>query len=100
MTKNWDFWAPSSTAHSIPASPRRNWQMPQMYPWVPAGDTPSIPNPAPTPLRHATCPRYTTYEKGHLYFLKGSWISICRLSLSFRLKAASHTEHLKGFSPG
>lgn len=40
-----------------------------------------------------------TYEKGHLYFLKGSWISICLLSLSFRLKAASHTEHLKGFSP-
>lgn len=41
-----------------------------------------------------------TYEKGHLYFLKGSWISMCLLSLSFRLKAASHTEHLKGFSPG
>lgn len=40
-----------------------------------------------------------TYEKGHLYFLKGSWISICRLSLSFLLKAESHTEHLKGFSP-
>ncbi len=37
--------------------------------------------------------------KGHLYFLKGSWISMCLFTLSFLLNVASQTEHLYGFSP-
>lgn len=44
----------------------------------------------PNPINKAA----PTYEKGHLYFLKGSWMSICLFSLSLRLNADSHTEHL------
>lgn len=36
----------------------------------------------------------STHEKGHLYFLNGSWINMCLFSLSLRLNADSHTEHL------
>lgn len=43
---------------------------------------------------------FLPHLKGHLYFLKGSWMSMCRFTLSFLLNVASQRVHLYGFSPG
>lgn len=54
----------------LPSQEVVDWQMPHMYPRIPTRDTPSFPNPIPTPLRHASMLETCYVREGTFIFLK------------------------------
>lgn len=54
----------------LPSQEVVDWQMPHVHPRIPTRDTPSFPNPIPTPLRHAPTLGTCYVREGTFIFLK------------------------------